>query len=120
MFAIVCAEKGSYDSNIKISTLGSAKNKPEAIKKMVDFLADDVLMKGDDSFYEKVLPSYDKEELKKELSSMIERKEKRIVVNSDMDYIQIDYNRQKIVSGYTIPCSSLNEYIAKTIALVSA
>lgn len=120
MYAIVRAAKGSYDSNIKISVVDRFKNKPEAVKNLTILLKDELLSRMNDSD----LAAFEGKDLDKEIISFIEEKAKvretRINYHGEEDYIQLDYNRLKTLSGYTIPCSVLNEYQAETVAIVSA
>ena len=124
MYTIVSAEKGSYDSNIKISVLASAKNKPKAIEKVINLLKDELMMRMTDNDFESYgLPIDNREDLseliKKDIETKVAAHEKKFYYENGESYIELNYNRLKTLSGYTIPCSSYNEYMGQTIAIIA-
>ena len=121
MFIIIESSKGSYDSNIKNKKLRTEKNRPLITSAFIDILVDEYMLYMTDSDYAKY-GGYEneflKEEIKREIEEKIKNNEKFLVYGED-EKILLFYNRQKTITEYTIPCSSLNEYQGKTVSIFS-
>ena len=121
MFIIIESSKGSYDSNIKNKKLRTEKNRPLITSAFIDILVDEYMLYMTDSDYAKY-GGYEneflKEEIKKEIEEKIKNNEKFLIYGED-EKILLSYNRQKTITEYTIPCSSLNEYQGKTVSIFS-
>lgn len=122
MYAIVKAEKGSYDSNIKIDTLGKYNKKPLANDSLIDLLVDELLIRMNDNDLEKYIHKYDdenllKDEIRKDVLDIINSRTKEIKLTEESIYLA--YNKIWALNSFTIPCSSLSEYQGKTVSIIS-
>lgn len=124
MYSIVSAEKGSYDSNIKMSVLAKAKNKENAIDILIELLKDEMLMRMTDKDFIPYSSFLEDNEalskaIKEDIEKKVDAKESKLYYENGESYIELNYNRIKNLTGYTIPCSSLNEYMGKTVELIA-
>lgn len=120
MFNLICAEKDSYDSNIKITKIGGTlKNREVAEEVLLKFLTEDIMMVLSDRDYEKMKLSFENpyDDLKPILKEAFANNEKRFVYG-DSDYVELLYNKRKDMMGYVFPVSSINEYRGRTVSLV--
>lgn len=121
MYAIVCAEKGSYDSDIIIKRLKVEKNQPLAQSALIDFLVEEYLTRNLRSEINEYYSLTEDEifiKTKEKILEEINKKSEKIIYNNGEEYIKLHYNRVKNLTGYTIPCSTLNEYQGKSVSLI--
>lgn len=123
MYAIVKAEKGSYDSDIKVETIGRFSKRPLADEALINLLVDELLLIMNDSDLSKYLCKYSSEEdLREEIKDDIKNNfinKKETFINLSEDSIKLSYNKRKSLTSFICSCSSLKEYAGQTISIIS-